>query len=91
MKIAIKNFSVIYLALLLLLGSNIARAEQEGKDTDPKLLCKYTEVDTKRKPFKRRAVFRECPHEQEDLAYKEKSPKDALNKQNRKRGHLHKR
>ena len=34
------------LALLLLLGSSMAKAEQEGKDAEPKLLYKYSEVDT---------------------------------------------
>ncbi|GEM_PF-3037877 len=81
MKISIKSFSLICLASLLLLGSNLARAEQEGKGTGPKLLCKYIEVDHKgRPPFKRRTVTRECPHEQENLVYTEKVPKDALNK-----------
>ncbi|MFT5396926.1 MAG: hypothetical protein ACI85N_002141 [Gammaproteobacteria bacterium] len=49
MKISIRGISLIYLALLLLLGSSMAKAEQEDKDAEPKLLYKYSEVDTQRK------------------------------------------
>ena len=66
MKISIRSISLIYLALLLLLGSSIAKAEQTEKETDSKLLCKYTEVDSKVKPPKRRILTRECA-EQENL------------------------
>ncbi len=46
MKISIRSISLIYLALLLLLGSSIAKAEQAGKEADSKLFCKYCEADT---------------------------------------------
>ena len=46
MKIFIRGISLIYLALLLLLGSSMAKAEQEDKDAEPKLLYKYSEVET---------------------------------------------
>lgn len=49
MKISIRSIPLIYLALLLLLGSSMAKAEQEGKDVEPKHLYKYSEVDTQRK------------------------------------------
>jgi len=81
-----KRYSVFSCALLLLLGSNMATAKQNGKNTEPNL-CKYTEVDYKgRPPFKRRTVTRECT-EQSNPAHVEKVLTATSDKQNQNHGH----
>jgi len=81
-----KRYSVFPCVLLLLLGSNMATAKQNGKNMGPNL-CKYTEVDYKgRPPFKRRTVTRECT-EQSNPAHVEKTLTATSDKRNRKHGH----
>jgi hypothetical protein len=89
MNISIKRSSVFFSGLLLLLGSSMATAEQDGKNTGTgsNLSCKYTEVDFRgRPPFKRRTVYRDCAEQANPAHFKEVST-DTLNKQLRKHGH----
>jgi hypothetical protein len=87
MSIIIKRCSIFSAGLVLLFGSSMVTAEQNGQIADYNLSCKYTKVDyTGRPPFKRTTVKGKCL-ERADFARFEDTSGSTSKKQHRSYGH----